>query len=358
MITVPRPGRCGLAIGAGHPVRIMSLIGATHRRDLPHQIEKLAALAQMMGRPDIVSDLSLISPNTPLWELALERGFTAATLPIYTVSRRGGVVDPTELLARATEQVEGGVGLLTIHPTPRRDIINLAKHRRVPWTSRGGGIVITDLIKNGIHENVYLRILPHLVDLVRKRGAVISIGASFRSANIFDALDQAQEAEIEFQLELANSLRAQGCKVIIESPGHARPRDIRKVGERLAKCGHPIMPLGPIPTDAAAGEDHVSAAIGATLMGLTGGAHILAAVTREEHTGGIPSTASTLEAVRSARVAAHVIDIDLLGDTADDEQVVGRRALAKSCVDGKRTRGCERCASACPLWTVPDVVNL
>ena len=195
MITVPRPGRCGLAIGVGFPVRIMSLIGATHRRDLPTQVEKLAALAQMPGRPDIVSDLSLISPSSPLWKLALERGFAAATLPIYTVSRRGGVVDPLELLTRATEQVEGGVGLLTIHPTPRQDIVSLAQHRKVPWTSRGGGIVITDLVKSGNQENVYLRILPDLVSVVRKRGAVISLGASFRSANIFDALDQAQNAE-------------------------------------------------------------------------------------------------------------------------------------------------------------------
>ena len=357
MITVPRPGRCGLAIGAGFPVRIMSLIGATHRRDLPNQIEKLTALAQMRGRPDIVSDLSLISPDRPLWQLALDGGFAAATLPIYTVSRRGGVVDPLELLARATEQVEGGVGLLTIHPTPRQDIVSLAQNRKVPWTSRGGGIVITDLMKSNSQENVYLRILPNLVNLVRKHGTVVSLGASFRSANIFDALDQAQDAEIEFQIELANSLRAQGCKVVIESPGHARPSDIRKVGERLAKWGHPVMPLGPIPTDTAAGEDHISAAIGATLMGLTGGAHILAAVTREEHTGGIPSTASTIEAVRAARVAAHVIDIDLLGATDEDEQVVDRRALAKSCVDGKMTRGCERCASVCPLWTVPDIAR-
>lgn len=87
-------------------------------------------------------------------------------------------------------------------------------------------------------------------------------------------------------------------------------------------------------------------------MGLAGAAHILAAVTREEHTGGVPSVASTVEAVRAARVAAHVIDIERLGDVSADELVVRRRAEVRTCVEGRTKRGCDRCADVCPLWSV------
>lgn len=353
-VTIPGPGRQRITAGDFSPTRVMALIGATHRRDIAGQVEKLDALATMPGRPDIVADLSLAILEVPLWRRALDMDFAAASLPIYTVGRQAGRINPAELLDRATEQLEGGVGLLTIHPTPRRDIIELAKRRIVPWTSRGGGIVMADLLARDATENVYLRILPDIARAAKKYGAVISLGASFRSANIFDSLDAAQWAEIEFQIELADTLRAEGCHVVIESPGHARPAHIMQIGQRLAAAGHPIMPLGPIPTDVAAGEDHISAAIGATLMGLAGAAHILASVTREEHTGGIPSVQSTLEAVRAARVAAHVIDIDRLGDVAADEQVVKRRAEARTCVEGKTGRGCDRCADVCPLWYVHE----
>ncbi|MFC6487704.1 phosphomethylpyrimidine synthase ThiC [Nitratireductor sp. GCM10026969] len=311
----------------------------------------------LVGDPDAVADLSLAVLQTPLWRRALTMGFAAASLPIYTVRRQNGKVDSSELLDKSVEQMEGGVGILTIHPTARLDIIDLARRRLVPWTSRGGGVVMADLLARDLTENVYLRILPDIVSSAKKHGTVLSLGASFRSANIFDSLDAAQWAEVEFQIELANMLRADGCDVIIESPGHARPAHIREISRRLSAAGHPVMPLGPIPTDVAAGEDHVSAAIGATLMGLAGAAHILAAVTREEHTGGIPSTASTLEAVRASRVAAHVIDIDRLGDVSADELVVRRRAQARTCVAGRTRRGCDRCADVCPLWSVLEHQN-
>lgn len=80
-----------------------------------------------------------------------------------------------------------------------------------------------------------------------------------------------------------------------------------------------------------------------------GAAHILAAVTREEHTGGIPDLPSTVEAVRAAKVAAHIIDMHLLGDVAADWAVVKDRVSYRTCVAGKVSRGCARCGITCPL---------
>lgn len=340
--------------GPGCRTLVMALIGASHTRQIEEQIRKIRALSELPDGPEIISDLSIISPDSgpPLWKrVLLETSSAAACLPVYTVSRtRQGRIDPNELLDVAIEQMEGGVGLLTIHPTPSREIHELAAGRLVPCTSRGGGLVVADAESRGWkEENAYLKILPHLVAHAKRHGTVLSLGASYRSANIFDSSDAAQVAEISAQAELARDIRSQGVDVIIESPGHARPRDIKNLAVLLRASGVPIMPLGPIPTDTAIGQDHISSAIGAVLIGLEGCAHILAAVTREEHTGGIPSVESTVEAVAAARVAARVIDLDQLDDDEPDQVIASARSNGRTCVVGKRSGGCDRCARACPL---------
>lgn len=343
-----------LSAGPGCRTLVMALIGASHTRQIVEQARKIQALSDLPEGPEIISDLSIISPDNgaPLWQRVLrETSAAAACLPVYTVSRtRQGLIDPSELLDVAIEQMEGGVGLLTIHPTPSREIQELAAGRLVPCTSRGGGLVIADAESRGWkEENAYLKILPQLIAHAKRNGTVLSLGASYRSANIFDSGDAAQIAEISAQAELARAIRSQGVDVIIESPGHARPKDIKKLAVLLRATGAPIMPLGPIPTDTAIGQDHISSAIGAVLIGLEGCAHILAAVTREEHTGGIPSLESTIEAVAAARVAARVIDLDQLDDDEPDQTVANARSNGRTCVVGKRSGGCDRCVKACPL---------
>ena len=342
------------SVGAGCRTLVMALIGASHPRQIEEQARKIRILSDLADGPDIISDLSIISPDNgpPLWQRVLqETTAAAACLPVYTVSRtRQGRIDPSELLDVAIEQMEGGVGLLTIHPTPSREIQELAAERLAPCTSRGGGLVIADAESRGWEEeNAYLKILPQLTAHARRNGTVLSLGASYRSANIFDSGDAAQVAEISAQAELAREIRSQGVGVIIESPGHARPKDIKRLAVLLRTTGVPIMPLGPIPTDTAIGQDHISSAIGAVILGLEGCAHILAAVTREEHTGRIPSIESTIEAVAAARVAARVIDLDQLDDDEPDYSVANARSNGRTCVVGKRSGGCDRCAKACPL---------
>lgn len=352
-IHIPTPTR-SLNAGPGCRTLVMALVGASHPRQIEKQIEKIRALSALPDAPDIISDLSIISPESgpPLWQYVLqETSAAAACLPVYTVSRtRHGRIDPSELLEVAIKQMEGGVGLLTIHPTPSKAIQGLAVGRLVPCTSRGGGLIIADAeSRNWEGGNAYIKILPQLTAHARRHGTVLSIGASYRSANIFDSYDAAQIAEINAQAELAREIRSQGVGVIIESPGHARPKDIIKLARLLRRTGAPIMPLGPIPTDTAIGQDHISSAIGAVLLGLKGCAHILAAVTREEHTGGIPSIESTLEAIAAARVAARIVDLDQLDDDEPDQLVANARSEGKTCVVGKRSGGCDRCVKACPL---------
>lgn len=326
----------------------MALIGASHPRDRHAQLAKLDAIAAMAEPPSIVADLSLAGCGELVSE-AVARGFIASSLPVYGVTPRSSRLDSRELLDRAVALMELGARVLTIHPTPTPEMVSLARRRLVPWTSRGGGLVIEDLLCSGAASNAYINILPDLISHAKRTATTLSIGASFRSANIFDSNDAAQQAELASQLKLAGEIRASEVQVILESPGHARPRDILKIAATLASTGYPIMPLGPIPTDSAIGQDHIAASIGATFMGLHGAAHIIAAVTREEHTGGVPTIESTIEALRAASVAAHVIDIDQLDATSLDLEIATARAEQASCIHMKMTAGCSRCARTCPL---------
>ncbi|MER9485064.1 phosphomethylpyrimidine synthase ThiC [Mesorhizobium sp. M0563] len=328
----------------------MALVGTTSRRDEGLETEKVSRLAAHSHRPDVVADLSIRWSRKSLWRRIVEAGLPAATLPIYTAHSENARLDRQALLARAVEQVEGGVGMITIHPTATKAIVAVARQDRgLPWTSRGGGLVIRDLLAGASEENAYLAILPDLISLAKRVGVAISIGATFRSATVLDADDRAQRMEFRMQAELAAELLAEGCSVIIEGPGHAAPQAIKSLARQMLQAGCPVMPLGPIPTDLAVGHDHVSAAIGATLLGLEGAAHIIAAVTREEHTGGVPTIASTLEAIDAARVAAHVINLQRLGARQDELDVAHSRSENRTCVAGRTRPGCSRCGSACPL---------
>ena len=339
--------------GKGRRTLVNSLIGFNDDRERNYELEKLKAIMNLKERPDIISDLStkMVNRKNMLWyKIANDTDLTAGTLPIYLVSSESCMIDENQLLEIIIEQMEFGVGLITIHPTADIDIFNIARSRLVPITSRGGGIVLKDLIARGFKsENIYLKLLPKIISYARKHGVVLSIGTTFRSSNIFDSNDKAQKMEIDAQLSLAQHISEQDVGVIIESPGHARPRDIREISSLLKPSGFPVMPLGPIPTDVAVGMDHVSAAIGSTIMGLEGCANILATVTREEHTGGTPTIESTIESIRTAKIAAHIIDIHNLNDDTLDFENARSRAESDTCVLGSNVKYCDRCKDLCPL---------
>ncbi|WP_235811067.1 phosphomethylpyrimidine synthase ThiC [Syntrophomonas wolfei] len=339
--------------GYGKRTLINSLIGFNDISDYEYEHKKIIRISSIKESPDILSDLSTkkVKRSKALWyKVIKDTPFVSATLPIYLANNKNGVIDQKDLLEIIVDQMECGVGLITIHPTANKEIYEEAKKRIVPITSRGGGIVIKDLVaKEFKDENVYLRILPQIISYARKYEVVLSIGTTFRSANIFDSNDKAQRMEIEKQISLAKLISQNNVGVIIESPGHARPNDIKRISSILKTEGFPIMPLGPIPTDIAIGMDHVSSAIGAVIMGLEGCANILATVTREEHTGGRPTIESTIESIKTARIAAHIIDIHNLNDTVMDMIIVQNRAKANTCVFGKNTENCERCKEFCPL---------
>ena len=92
--------------------------------------------------------------------------------------------------------------------------------------------------------------------------------------------------------------------------------------------GAPFYILGPLPTDIAAGYDHITAAIGGAIAGAAG-ADYLCYVTPAEHLG-LPNADDVHQGVMAGRIAAHIADIakGLPGAIeADRRMAIARRDL-------------------------------
>ncbi|WP_204987490.1 phosphomethylpyrimidine synthase ThiC [Sphingobacterium bovisgrunnientis] len=343
----------GYYVGAKHETIVSVLTGCTSQKDLFTQLKKLDSIMSLddFYQPEIISDLSLFTSKSYLYKEIIKRFDNAvvSTLPIYQVKSVNESIDKNSLLDIIIEQCEEGVGFITIHPTPTLKLLELSTKRYVPITSRGGVMVVKDLIKSKKKENVYIEILDEIINICYKYNVAISIGASFRSSNIFDSLDVCQIEEFKIQKQIADYVYSKGVNIIIEGPGHSNLSRLKKISEYYKNMNYPIMPLGPIPTDISIGQDHISSAIGASVLGMLGCVDIITSVTREEHTGKIPSIDSSIEAIMASKIAAHIINIDKVNKVEEDIKIVTNRMMNKTCIYNKNSSGCSRCAHVCPL---------
>ena len=340
-----------LTVGKNAPTALNVLVGANDYSQMCKEHEKIYALLDSDFPISIITDLSTFSAlkGESLWEIVARDGrCIAGTVPVYQTISDNHTIEKNRLLELIQLQAEGGVRLITIHPTPSLDLLESSKKRLVPITSRGGAAVCIDMLKNNRKENVYIQLLDEIIKIANRYSVVLSIGSSFRSANIYDALDSTYYMELNKQIEIADYCYQRNVKVIVETPGHVSPQGIFELCDFLnQKCQYPIMPLGPIPTDCAFEQDDLAASIGAVLMGTRGCADILSVVTRDEHLGGIPSKDSIIEAVKKYTVAKHIIDIYKTNDTSCDYNTALIRSKKRSCImEGK---DCSRCAAICPL---------
>lgn len=335
-------------VGKGLQLKINSSVGISDKTAIRKEREKISKIAQFDVLPDTMMDLSIVHLESPLYQLIQrEIGCPVGTVPIYVCFDKNIGIDKNKLLEEIECQAQNGVAFMTLHFTALDEIYQETRKRNIPVISRGGSLLLRDIYLNKRKQNVLLEYFDDISRILKKYSVAVSIGTTFRPSTLYDALDEVHLSEIKFQKSIADKLRKKGIAVILEGVGHISLRDLNKYVDLIREEKYiPFMPLGPIPTDKAAGWDHVSAAIGASYMALLNGADIINTITREEHTGGIPSVDSIYEAIKSAQVVVNTINDVRFFDKFNKAQVVKK----SNCMGTKKNDiGCDRCKEECPF---------
>lgn len=372
---VRRSGRVRLvAVGEAMFSKVNANIGTSGTVvDVEAEREK-ARIAVKYGA-DTIMDLSMGGNLDEIRSMIMKEAepLPLGTVPTYQawvegLRRYNGLNMPSDWFIKIVErQLRQGVDYMTIHAALTKKLVEKTtrSNRVIPITSRGGALLAAWMLETG-EENPYQRHWSYLLELFAEYDAVISIGDSLRPGSIFDQHDELQVAELVEAARLVRSAREASVQVIVEGPGHMTLDQIAanvKLEKQLTG-GAPYYVLGPLPTDAAMGYDHIASAIGGALA-LWAGADYLCYVTPAEHLS-LPTPEQVKEGIIAAKIAAHVADLAKYGARAAQRDAVVSRARAKldwktmieNAFDrekaarihtqhGTRIRACDMCGQYC-----------
>lgn len=341
----------GLTIGDCSPIRINCNVGCNNIADIESEISKLKFVQSCNELPDMMMDLSLIETSEPLYYfIKNELGLPFGVVLSYQKFTRSKGFQWEKVRDAFLRLCDDNVSFVTIHFTADLDLFYRARQiRKIPITSRGGGMVIYDSKINNRTQNIFRVHIDEIADIALKYDVVISLGTTFRPGTILDACDSIHIEETLRQLSICKLLQSKGVKVMVENVGHITLDKISTHSELLKEFNAPIMPLGPLPTDTAINEDHIANAIGASFAAYLGCAHIINCVTRYEHSESAITQEATIEAIRAAKVAAHIADLSRNINEVNlcDTITTNKRVKMHSCfVDNNN---CSRCSTVCPL---------
>lgn len=279
------------------------------------------------------------------------------------------------------EQAEQGVDYFTIHAGVLLDYIPSIKKRITGIVSRGGAVIakwcIAHKKENFLYEN-----FDEICDIMRQYDVSFSLGDGLRPGCINDACDEAQYSELATLGELAKHAWKRDCQVMIEGPGHVPMHLIKDNMDKYSEfCGGaPFYTLGPLVTDSAPGYDHITSAIGASMIAWYGTA-MLCYVTPKEHLG-LPNLDEVRTGVITYKIAAHAADIakgNLTAKYRDDALSRARfefrwedqfnlsfdpemaRSLHDSDLPGNAAKSAHYCAMCgpkfCPMKITEEITN-
>ncbi|HOQ32917.1 MAG TPA: phosphomethylpyrimidine synthase ThiC [Candidatus Hydrogenedens sp.] len=301
-----------MGIGQGLRTKINANIGnSSIRSGIKEEIEKM--IWAVMCGADTVMDLSTGEEIESIREAIIRNSpVPIGTVPIYEVLEKAGG-NPEDIsweLYRdiLIQQAEQGVDYFTIHAGLLEKHLPLVEKRLAGIVSRGGAI-IARWMKKHKQENFTYTHWNEICEILATYDVAVSIGDGLRPGCIYDANDEAQFAELKIQSELAKRAGNFDVQVMHEGPGHIPMNKILdniEIQKDLCNSA-PFYTLGPVVTDIATGYDHISSAIGATLIGSAGTA-MLCYVTPKEHIG-LPDREDVREGVITYRISAHASDI-------------------------------------------------
>ena len=234
------------------------------------------------------------------------------TVPIYqALEKVNGVAEDLNwdvFEETLIEQAEQGVDYFTIHAGVLLRYVPMTAKRVTGIVSRGGSIMAKWCLAH--HEENFLYTNFHKIcDIMQKYDVTFSLGDGLRPGSIADANDEAQFSELRTLGELTKIAWIENVQTMIEGPGHVPMHLIQEnMTEQLKHCDEaPFYTLGPLTTDIAPGYDHITSAIGASMIGWFGCA-MLCYVTPKEHLG-LPNKEDVKEGLMAYRIAAHAGDL-------------------------------------------------
>ena len=206
------------------------------------------------------------------------------------------------------EQAEQGVDYFTIHAGLLWKHIPYTIKRKTGIVSRGGSILAKWCMLHH-KENFLYTHFDDICEILSAYDVGISLGDGLRPGSIADANDKAQFAELITLGELTQKAWKHNVQVMIEGPGHVPLQMIKEnMDEQLKHCFEaPFYTLGPLATDIAPGYDHITSAIGGTMIAWLGTA-MLCYVTPKEHLG-LPDKEDVKIGVITFKIAAHAADL-------------------------------------------------
>lgn len=338
--------RC-VFVGKGLRTKMNVSVGLNSKAGFTDEVKKIKSIGGYIIRTDTMMDLSTAKVENPLYEVIKDEiGCPVGTIPYYTCFHPSYGIDRSELLDTIEQQAESGVSFMTLHLTADLGLAEQALSRKIPIISRGGSLLLRDMKLNGRSKNILLSCWDQILKILVKHKVVVNIGTTYRPSSLHDALDLVHVQELKAQKALCETLIANGLHVQMEGIGHI---SLSRLPEYIAllRTGRyiPFMPLGPIVSDHTAGHDHITAAVGASSMAAFGGADIVNAVTREEHTGGIPDVRSILEAIDATNVA-----IQIAYESRFPENNNMNTQKYYNCMGTSTKVGCSRCGAECPFF--------
>lgn len=346
-------GDC-VIIGGNNPIVVNCNVGINEELYYGEEIKKIDSLFEHKNTtPDTMMDLSICKGSTSIAKYIIDTyKIPVGIVPIYTLSPSSKEISKNQLFDCIEKNAEDGVSFMTMHFTATKDIYYLAQQQRlIPSTSRGGIATLAEMNTSGKANNIFIDNIDQIISLAIKYNFAISLGATFRPAGIRDACDKAHLEETNKQHEICKYIQSRDVDVIVENVGHITLKNISEHSCLLNNMNAPIMPLGPIPTDSAIGNDHIAAAIGAAFMGYLGCAHIINAISPSEHLTSKFTLQDLQKAVVAAKIAANTVNLCYFtSDQEANDDIYNTRAKKRSCLTEADTN-CDRCDLLCPLRT-------
>ncbi len=301
-----------MIIGRNFLVKINTNIGnSAVASSIDEEVEKMRWSVKWGG--DTLMDLSTGKNIHQTREWILRNcPVPVGTVPIYqALEKAGGRPEAlTWEIFRDTliEQAEQGVDYFTIHAGVLLRYIPLTARRMTGIVSRGGSIMAKWCLSHHQENFLYTR-WDDICKIMAAYDVSFSIGDGLRPGSIADANDEAQFGELKTQGELTQRAWKHEVQVMCEGPGHVPMHLIpENMEKQLAWCHEaPFYTLGPLTTDIAPGYDHITSAIGATMIGWHGCA-MLCYVTPKEHLG-LPNKDDVRAGVIAYKIAAHAADL-------------------------------------------------